>query len=93
MTSFERLIDWFATLPAEFAFLLALPFLVAIVGLTAFRTAFGRPKATMGLQAEPLGGRPVWVLPNPSGLNAHYKPADFARLYAEARTFALTLVR
>ena len=33
MTSFERLIDWFATLPAEFAFLLALPFLVAIVGL------------------------------------------------------------
>ena len=33
MTSFERLIDWFATLPAEFAFLLAMPFLVAIVGL------------------------------------------------------------
>jgi TDG/mug DNA glycosylase family protein len=31
----------------------------------------------------------VWVLPNPSGLNAHYKPADFARLYAEARAYAL----
>ena len=39
----------------------------------------------MGLQAETIGGRPVWMLPNPSGLNAHYKPADFARLYAEAR--------
>ena len=39
----------------------------------------------MGPQAETIGGRPVWILPNPSGLNAHYKPADFARLYAEAR--------
>jgi double-stranded uracil-DNA glycosylase len=64
------------------------PRLVAIVGLTAYRTAFGRLGATMGLQAETIGGRPVWVLPNPSGLNAHYKPADFARLYAEARVYA-----
>jgi double-stranded uracil-DNA glycosylase len=64
------------------------PRLVAVVGLTAYRTAFGRPKATMGLQPEEIGGRPVWVLPNPSGLNAHYKPADFARLYAEARAYA-----
>jgi TDG/mug DNA glycosylase family protein len=30
----------------------------------------------------------VWVLPNPSGLNAHYKPADFVRLYAQARAYA-----
>jgi TDG/mug DNA glycosylase family protein len=65
------------------------PRLVAIVGLTAYRTAFERPKATMGLQPDhEIGGRPVWVLPNPSGLNAHYKPADFARLYAEARAYA-----
>ena len=64
------------------------PRLVAIVGLTAYRTAFHRPQATMGLQTEEIGGRPVWVLPNPSGLNAHYKPADFARLYAEARAYA-----
>jgi TDG/mug DNA glycosylase family protein len=64
------------------------PRLVAILGLTAYRAAFGRPKATMGLQDETIGGRPVWILPNPSGLNAHYKPADFARLYAEVRTFA-----
>ena len=64
------------------------PRLVAIVGLTAYRTAFARPKAGWGLQPEPIGGRPVWVLPNPSGLNAHFKPADFARLYAEARAYA-----
>jgi len=64
------------------------PRLVAVVGLTAYRTAFGRPRATMGLQADAIGGRPVWVLPNPSGLNAHYKPADSARLYAEARAYA-----
>ena len=64
------------------------PRLVAIVGLTAYRTAFGRRDAVMGLQRDEIGGRPVWVLPNPSGLNAHYKPADFARLYAEARVYA-----
>lgn len=69
------------------------PRLVAIVGLTAYRTAFARPRATMGLQPEEIGGRPLWVLPNPSGLNAHYKPADFARLYAEARTYAPRLER
>ncbi len=67
------------------------PRLVAIVGLVAYRTAFGRRRATMGRQPEAIGGRPVWVLPNPSGLNAHYKPADFARLYAEAAAFARTL--
>jgi TDG/mug DNA glycosylase family protein len=60
------------------------PRLVAVLGLGAYRTAFARPKATMGPQPETIGGRPVWILPNPSGLNAHYKPADFARLYAEA---------
>jgi double-stranded uracil-DNA glycosylase len=60
------------------------PRLVAVLGLTAYRTAFERPKATMGPQPDTIGGRPVWVLPNPSGLNAHYKPADFARLYRDA---------
>jgi TDG/mug DNA glycosylase family protein len=67
------------------------PRLVAMVGIVAYRTAFGRPGAAMGPQDEPIGGRPVWVLPNPSGLNAHYKPADFARLYAQARVFAESL--
>jgi TDG/mug DNA glycosylase family protein len=67
------------------------PRLVAVLGLAAYRTAFGRRDAAWGLQPEPLGGRPVWVLPNPSGLNAHYKPADFARLYGEALAYADTL--
>jgi TDG/mug DNA glycosylase family protein len=67
------------------------PRLVAVVGLTAYRTAFERRWATWGLQEERIGGRPVWVLPNPSGLNAHYTPADFARLYAEARAYAESL--
>jgi double-stranded uracil-DNA glycosylase len=67
------------------------PRLVAVLGVVAYRAGFARPHAGMGLQQERVGGRPVWVLPNPSGLNAHYKPADFARLYAEARRYALTL--
>ena len=64
------------------------PRLVAMVGVVGYRVAFSLPRATMGLQEERIGGRPVWVLPNPSGLNAHYKPADFARLYARAREYA-----
>ena len=67
------------------------PRLVAVVGLGAYRVAFERPKAGWGLQPDEVGGRPVWVLPNPSGLNAHYKPADFARLYAEAGAYAQAL--
>jgi TDG/mug DNA glycosylase family protein len=64
------------------------PLLVAVVGLGAWRTAFGRPKAGGGLQDEPIGGRPVWVLPNPSGLNANHQLPDLARLYGEARAYA-----
>jgi double-stranded uracil-DNA glycosylase len=67
------------------------PRLVAMLGLTAYRTAFERPKATWGPQPETIGGRPLWVLPNPSGLNAHFKPADFARLYREAFDAARSL--
>jgi double-stranded uracil-DNA glycosylase len=67
------------------------PRLVAMVGVVAYRVAFGRPHANMGLQKEEIGGRPVWVLPNTSGLNAHYKPADFARLYAQARVYTASL--
>ncbi len=64
------------------------PRLVAIVGVTAYRTAFGRRDAQLGLQPDTIGGRPVWILPNTSGLNAHHTPAGFARLFAEARTYA-----
>ena len=49
------------------------------------------PQGDVGAcRPETLGGRPVWILPNPSGLNAHFKPADFARLYGEAREYAAT---
>ena len=64
------------------------PRLVAVVGVTAWRTAFARPKAAFGLQDEPLGGRPVWVLPNPSGLNAHFQLPRLAEVYGEARAYA-----
>ncbi|RFA12472.1 mismatch-specific DNA-glycosylase [Subtercola boreus] len=47
------------------------PTVVAMLGVTAYRAAFGRPRAAPGLQPEPLGGVPLWVVPNPSGLNAH----------------------
>lgn len=54
------------------------PAVVAVLGLTAYRVAFGRPKAAAGLQAERLEPAALWVLPNPSGLNAHARPADHA---------------
>jgi TDG/mug DNA glycosylase family protein len=61
------------------------PRVVAIVGLGAYRVGFDRPKATIGLQPESIGGRPAWVLPNPSGLNAHYQLPDLTRLFGELR--------
>ncbi len=63
------------------------PAWLAVVGITAYRTAFGRPGATVGPQPETIGGTRLWVLPNPSGLNAHWTAAglaaEFARLRAE----------
>ena len=64
------------------------PYVVAILGVGAYRTAFSRPGAAVGLQAERLGGASVWVLPNPSGLNAHYPPERLASVY---RTLRLAL--
>ncbi len=61
------------------------PAIVAFLGVTAYRTAFRRPRAALGLQPEKLGTAAIWVLPNPSGLNAHYRPADLARLFRELR--------
>ena len=63
------------------------PRVVAVVGLGAFRTGFERPKAALGIQPEPVGGRPVWVLPNPSGLNAHYQLPALVRLFGELRAW------
>ena len=64
------------------------PKVVAVVGLGAYRTGFARPKATIGFQPETIGGRPAWVLPNPSGLNAHYQLPDLIGLFAELREWS-----
>jgi TDG/mug DNA glycosylase family protein len=64
------------------------PRYVGVLGIGAYRRAFGRRQAHVGPQPEPLGGVPVWVLPNPSGLNAHYQLDDLARLYRELRQAA-----
>ena len=55
---------------------------VAVLGLGAYRTAFGRPRAVVGPQSESIGGSRLWVLPNPSGLNAHYQLPDLVREFA-----------
>jgi TDG/mug DNA glycosylase family protein len=64
------------------------PTVVAFVGIGPYRIISGNKSARVGLQQEPFGGRPAWVLPNPSGLNAHYQPADLAKLFRELRDWA-----
>lgn len=61
------------------------PQVLAVLGVTAYRTAFQRSQAQMGEQTERIGPAQVWVLPNPSGLNAHYTPADLARVFRDFR--------
>jgi TDG/mug DNA glycosylase family protein len=62
------------------------PVWLAVVGVTAYRVGFGAPRAAVGPQEDRLGGTGVWVLPNPSGLNAHWQLpdmiAEFRRLRA-----------
>jgi len=58
------------------------PAYLAVLGVTAYRTAFARPKAGMGPQEHRIGGVRVWVLPNPSGLNAHYTVDTLADAFA-----------
>jgi TDG/mug DNA glycosylase family protein len=65
------------------------PRVVAILGIGAFRTAFGRPRAGLGRQSSGLGSALLWVLPNPSGLNAHYTPTDLARIFRDFRLAAI----
>ncbi len=61
------------------------PKFLAVLGLGAYRTAFNQPKASVGRQEELMGGTVLWVLPNPSGLNANYQAADLARLFRELK--------
>ncbi|XCM33412.1 G/U mismatch-specific DNA glycosylase [Streptomyces parvus] len=58
---------------------------LAVVGITAYRTAFGEPRARIGPQVRTIGGARVWALPNPSGLNAHWTVQTMAEEYARLR--------
>ena len=61
---------------------------VAVLGVTAYRTAFARRRATLGPQDETLGPARLWILPNPSGLNAHFQLDDLATEFAALRAAA-----
>lgn len=65
------------------------PTVVAFVGIGPYRIVSGVKDASVGLQKNPFGGRHAWVLPNPSGLNAHYQPAALAELFGELRLWAI----
>ena len=60
------------------------PAVVAVLGITAYRQAFGAPGTSTGRQPETLAGAELWVLPNPSGLNAHETLASLAAAYRQA---------
>jgi double-stranded uracil-DNA glycosylase len=64
------------------------PMWLAVLGIGAYRTGFARPKAVVGKQPETIGATRIWVLPNPSGLNAHWTPAGLATAFAELREAA-----
>lgn len=59
------------------------PEYIAILGVGAYRTAFKEPEATTGLQEKKIAGTSVWVLPSPSGLNAHYQKSDLVELFRQ----------
>lgn len=67
------------------------PRAIAFLGIGAYRTAFGRAKSSLGRQPERIGETDVWVLPNPSGLNANYQLADLAKVYGELRQSVASL--
>jgi TDG/mug DNA glycosylase family protein len=62
------------------------PAFLAVLGVGAYRAAWERPKAVLGRQEEMIGETVVWVLPNPSGLNAHYQANALAQMFGELRT-------
>jgi TDG/mug DNA glycosylase family protein len=67
------------------------PRVLAVVGVGAYRIAFDRPQAAIGRCRETLGETRLWVLPNPSGLNAHYQLGDLVQLFRSLRIFTARL--
>lgn len=61
------------------------PRFLAVVGFTAYRVAFDERAAAGGRQPETIGGTAIWLLPNPSGLNAHHQPAQLRTMFSELR--------
>jgi len=61
------------------------PGVVAFLGLSTYRIAFREPRATVGRQQRTIAGSTVWLLPNPSGLNAHYQQPELTAAYRELR--------
>ena len=65
------------------------PTVVAFVGIGPYRIVSGIKEAQVGLQKDAFGGSHAWVLPNPSGLNAHYQPSDLKQLFGDLRLWAI----
>jgi len=61
------------------------PRVLAILGIGAYRTAFQQPGAALGVQTQSVGDTILWVLPNPSGLNAHYQLPDLVKQFRKLR--------
>ena len=64
------------------------PSVVAVAGITAYRTAFDEPRAVLGRQPQPLGSAELWAVPNPSGLNAHETIDSLATWYRQVAAAA-----
>ncbi|WP_347156784.1 G/U mismatch-specific DNA glycosylase [Pontibacter chitinilyticus] len=63
------------------------PLVLAVLGVTVYRKAFGYKQAAIGLQEHVIGNTRIWLLPNPSGLNAHYTPTAMATVYQQLRLY------
>lgn len=63
------------------------PRVLAVLGVGAYRAAFDKPAAQLGLQPNQIAETPVWLLPNPSGLNANYQLADLTRLFRQLHDY------
>jgi TDG/mug DNA glycosylase family protein len=66
------------------------PAFLAVLGLGAYRAAWEHPKAVIGRQEKRIGETVIWVLPNPSGLNAHYQAKDPSQLFSELKAAVTT---
>jgi double-stranded uracil-DNA glycosylase len=64
------------------------PRCLAVLGIGAYREAFQKPRAVLGEQPERIGATIIWVLPNPSGLNAHYPPQKLIREFKLLRNYS-----